>query len=53
MSKITRDKFDRKWESDCGMDFSICEGTPSENNMVFCCKCGKPLVEHPYKEIDK
>ena len=32
---------------------NVCEGTPSENNMVFCCKCGKPLVEHPYKEIDK
>ena len=42
------------WEADCGMSFMIDEGKPSENNMVFCCKCGKPLVEHLWQdeEID-
>lgn len=36
------------WQTTCGEAFSIIEGKPSENNMKFCCYCGKPLVEHPY-----
>ena len=43
------------WESDCGMSFFLEEGKPSDNRMIFCCMCGKPLVEHikeQYEELD-
>jgi len=33
------------WETDCGESFHIEEGTPKENNMNYCCYCGKKLVE--------
>lgn len=35
------------WSSDCGQEFWLEDGTPSENSMQFCHKCGKPLAEHP------
>lgn len=33
------------WETSCGEEFCIIEGTPKENKMRFCCYCGKPLEE--------
>ena len=33
------------WQTDCGEMFILIEGTPSQNDMSFCCHCGKPLVE--------
>lgn len=33
------------WESSCENVFVIHEGTPSENEMHFCCYCGRPLKE--------
>ena len=41
------------WESDCGMAFHMEQGTPSENGMMFCCRCGKPLVEHIWRPDDE
>lgn len=38
------------WETDCGYNFEIYEGTPAENNMKFCCYCGKRLITELYKE---
>ena len=40
------------WVSDCGIDFIINDGPPSENHMIFCCGCGKPLVEIFYEVED-
>lgn len=36
------------FESDCGVQFTLFEGMPSENNMIYCHKCGKKLIEHKY-----
>lgn len=36
------------WRGDCGMEFGLEGGTPSRNQMRFCPRCGKPLVERPY-----
>lgn len=36
------------FESDCGVQFTLFDGMPSENNMNFCHKCGKKLIEHKY-----
>ena len=33
------------WQTDCGHDFSLNDGTPSDNDMEFCHYCGKKLVE--------
>ena len=38
------------WQTDCGGLFSIIDGKPSENNMRFCCYCGKSMTEHPHEE---
>lgn len=46
--------YEGAWESDCGLVWCLLEGrrpeedVPSKNEMAFCPKCGKPLVEHPY-----
>ena len=29
----------------CGDAFSLNEGTPDENDMKFCCFCGKELIQ--------
>lgn len=44
---------DGAWHSDCGSHFTLNEGTPSENGMAYCHKCGKPLQEHPWTEDDQ
>lgn len=44
------DKDSDGWETDCGYNFEVYEGTPAENNMKFCCYCGKRLITELYKE---
>ena len=36
---------DGNWETACGNIFCLNEGTPSENEMRFCCYCGKQLSQ--------
>ncbi len=31
------------WETACGSMFRLDDGDPFENQMHFCCYCGKPL----------
>jgi hypothetical protein len=38
------------WETDCGNEFAVNEGTPEENRMKFCCFCGKHIVQFPREE---
>jgi hypothetical protein len=33
------------WKSDCGHSFVFIDGSPIDNNMHYCCRCGKPLSE--------
>jgi hypothetical protein len=41
---------DSVWTSDCGQDFELVWGTPTENEFTYCCFCGKKLVEKQYSE---
>jgi hypothetical protein len=36
---------DGVWDTACGQRFETVDGTPHENDMLFCCYCGRPLVE--------
>jgi hypothetical protein len=40
------------WAAGCGRHyyFTLIEGTPSENGMKYCFRCGKKLVEVPMEE---
>jgi len=38
------------WQTDCGQIFCFIEDGPKENEMKYCCYCGKTLTEQPYKE---
>lgn len=33
------------WKSDCGLIWLFADGGPSQNEMIYCCKCGKKLIE--------
>jgi len=33
------------WSSSCGLEWQLSDGTPIENGMVYCTRCGKKLVE--------
>jgi hypothetical protein len=33
------------WETECSNLFFITDGTPTENEMKYCCFCGKTIVE--------
>lgn len=42
------------WDTGCGNAFTINDGTPKENQMAFCCFCGRKLNERlvqPQKRI--
>ena len=39
------DDFDDTWQTECGHEFVINDGKPSENDMQFCCFCGRKLDE--------
>ena len=34
------------WGTSCGRYFTIIEGTPTDNEMRFCCYCGGNLEEN-------
>ncbi len=34
--------------TDCGHYFSVPDGTPEDNEMRFCCFCGRRLVARAY-----
>ena len=40
------------YETSCGKTFIILEGTPKDNDMFYCCYCGKPLIEETRKSND-
>jgi hypothetical protein len=40
------------WLTDCGNTFEVNEGLPSENSMIYCCFCGQPILETPYRDED-
>lgn len=31
------------WETTCGKAFTIIDGSPADNQMAFCCYCGREL----------
>lgn len=41
------------WNTECGNAFSICDGTPSDNSMTFCCYCGFPIDQKPFTYKDE
>ncbi len=38
------------WDTGCGKTYYIEEGGPKDNQMRFCCYCGKPLEENRVAE---
>ena len=50
MDFCTWEEKDGVWSTDCHHDFVINEGTPKENQMKFCCYCGKLIEEIPEEE---
>lgn len=40
------------WETTCGGVFRLDDGTPSDNQMRWCCYCGKSLQESPWADPD-
>ena len=43
---------DEFWQTDCGLEWWLCDGTPAENNMNYCPKCGGE-IETPEEATDK
>ena len=41
---------DNCWHTSCNQYFQLEHDTPSSNNMVFCCFCGKPIEEESEEE---
>jgi hypothetical protein len=35
------------WVTDCHHEFVINEGTPRENDMQYCCYCGRTIEQFP------
>lgn len=38
---VINDDTDTHWETSCGQDFLLNDGTPDDNSMNYCCYCGK------------
>lgn len=36
------------WHTDCKNSFCLSDGSPLENDMHFCCYCGKALTERHF-----
>jgi len=47
---IWTENSDGVWETECKSAFELTTGTPDENEMHFCCYCGKPLKQVKYVE---
>lgn len=45
-----REDAEGNWHTDCGGCLILWDDTPSDNDMMYCCYCGKPLVEVEYTE---
>jgi hypothetical protein len=43
---------DGNWDTACGGKHIINAGAPAENNMCWCCYCGRTLAEERYQETD-
>ena len=41
---------DGNYEADCGQAFTMIDGAPEENDMRFCCYCGRVLKTVRYQE---
>lgn len=41
---------DGQWETLCGNVFELSEGSPTDNDMAFCCYCGRTLKEVRFVE---
>lgn len=39
----TADDTDTHWETSCGKDFMLNDGTPDDNGFDYCCYCGKTI----------
>ena len=39
------DHEDNSWYSDCGQSFVLVDGSPNDNKMSYCNKCGNKLIE--------
>lgn len=42
---------DGSWDTECGNKFCIEEGTPKDNEMLFCCYCGAALFVEAAQEV--
>jgi hypothetical protein len=40
---VSGDEFGGLYETSCGQAFTLNDGTPEENGMLYCYHCGKPL----------
>ena len=38
-----REDKDGAWDTSCKNKFELTHGTPLDNQMTYCCYCGKPL----------
>lgn len=45
MSCLWRENEDGNWQTSCREIFVLIDGTPGQNEMRFCCYCGKSLRE--------
>lgn len=43
--------FDGCWDTSCGEKHVLETGGPKENKMIYCCYCGKELVEASSSEV--
>jgi hypothetical protein len=50
---IWKESSEGVWEGECGITWTFKKGTPQENKMNYCVKCGGGLMEIPYKEWDE
>jgi hypothetical protein len=50
---LWREDFDGNYDTDCGQAFTMIDGTPTENNMRFCCYCGSVLFEVKYQPAEE
>lgn len=48
-----REDEDGIWKTACDHLFEVLEGTPEENDMKFCCYCGKALAQRTFKWRDE
>ena len=46
------DDADGTWETGCGQSFIVTEGKPDENDMRFCCYCGRRIEQVDYQDPD-